>query len=230
MEQTEQEVTLDLKELYELIRSKIYFILSITVGFALIAGIISYFVIPPTFEANTTILIGKAPTTNDQDKVQYDDVLMYEKLSKTYAQIAKSRLVLERTIQSLKKDTTPEVLLRQVTVTPQADTQVMTISVDSGDPYDAMNTANTLSKTFIDEATRLYPTGSVQIIDAAVFPDKPIKPKKLLNVAIAFFLGLMVSVGIVILIDYLDNTIKSETDIERYVDLPIIGIIPKYKE
>ena len=61
-------------------------------------------------------------------------------------------------------------------------------------------------------------------------PEKPIKPKKALNVAIAFFLGLMASVGLTFIIEYMDSTIKTEEDINKYLELPVIGIIPKNAE
>jgi capsular polysaccharide biosynthesis protein len=94
----------------------------------------------------------------------------------------------------------------------------------------AMITVNTLAQVFIDEATRIYPTGNVQIMDYAPLPDIPVSPNKKLNVAIAFLLGIMVSLGIIFLIEYMDNTIKTEDDIEKYLGLPVIGIIPKNLE
>lgn len=103
--------------------------------------------------------------------------MMYQKLVKTYASIAKSRTVVEKTIQKLSKQVTYDEFISSITVTPQPDTQIMDIKVQSKDPKDAMITANTLSQIFLEESMRIYPTGSIQIIDNAVFPDKPVKPK-----------------------------------------------------
>ena len=64
-------------------------------------------------------------------------------------------------------------------------------------------------------------------MDRAIVPINPISPNKKLNLAIAFFLGLMISVGIVFLLEYLDSTIKTESDVEKYLDLPVLGVIPK---
>lgn len=184
---------------------------------------------PPTYEAQVSVLIGKMPD-NQQQQIQYNDVMMYQKLLKTYSEIAKSRLVAESTIKQLNKDLTYEDFSKLITVTPQVDTQIMMLKARSKDPKDAMDTVNALSENFIKEAMRLYPTGNVQIIDSAAMPDKPIKPKKKLNIAIAFVLGLMISFGLVFLFEYMDNTIKTEEDVEKYLDIPVIGIIPKHKE
>lgn len=225
----EQEMTLDLREIFEIIKKRIWIILVITFITTGASGIISFFVIHPTYEANTSIIIGKAPDGQD-DKIQYNDVMMYQKLAKTYGEIAKSRLVAEKTISKLGQDITPEKLLDKITVSPQADTQIMIISAKDKSPQAAADTVNTLAETFISEAMRIYPTGNVQIMDSASVPQNPVSPNKKLNVAIAFFLGIMVSLGVIFLIEYMDNTIKTEEDIEKHLGLPVIGIIPKNLE
>ncbi|WP_341348995.1 YveK family protein [Fervidicella metallireducens] len=106
----------------------------------------------------------------------------------------------------------------------------MEIKAQSKDPQEAANMVNNLVTTFIERAQEVYPTGNVQIVDPAVIPDSPIKPKKVLNLAIAFVLGIMMSLGIVFILEYMDNTIKTEGDVEKYLDLPVIGIIPKNLE
>lgn len=62
-----------------------------------------------------------------------------------------------------------------------------------------------------------------------MIPDKPIKPNKLLNILIAFVAGLMASLGLVFLLEYLDNTVKTSSDIEKLLGIPVLGIIPDYK-
>ena len=66
-------------------------------------------------------------------------------------------------------------------------------------------------------------------MDKAVLPDKPVKPNIKLNIAFAFFIGLMASVGLVFVLEYLDRTIKTEEEVEKYLELPVIATIPRYK-
>ena len=61
-----------------------------------------------------------------------------------------------------------------------------------------------------------------------IVPSSPIKPKKQLNIAIAAFIGIMVGLGIVFLIEYLDNTIKTPEDVQKHVGIPVIGTIPLF--
>jgi uncharacterized protein involved in exopolysaccharide biosynthesis len=69
--------------------------------------------------------------------------------------------------------------------------------------------------------------GNISIIDNALAPDKPIKPRKILNLAIGGILGLMLGVMLVFFLEYMDNTIKNTEDVERILNLPILGVIPK---
>ena len=66
-------------------------------------------------------------------------------------------------------------------------------------------------------------------MDTAVTPDKPVKPNKQLNVMIAFVVGLMAAVGVVFLLEYLDNTIKTTADVEKLLGIPVLGVIPNYE-
>ena len=61
-------------------------------------------------------------------------------------------------------------------------------------------------------------------------PEKPVSPNKKMNIAIAFLLGLMVSVGLVFLLEYLDNTYKTKEQLEKELELPVLGVIPTLDE
>lgn len=76
----------------------------------------------------------------------------------------------------------------------------------------------------INEAMEL---GDIRVIDEARIPKYPIKPNKKLNLAIGGILGLMLGVMLTFFMEYMDNTIKTTEDVERILDLPILGVIPK---
>ncbi|MDO6355951.1 Wzz/FepE/Etk N-terminal domain-containing protein [Caloramator sp. CAR-1] len=225
----EQEMTLDLRELFDILQKRWRLIINITATFVVISIILSFFVLTPVYEAKVTVIVGKEEQ-NTEKRIDYNDIMMYQKLVKTYAGIAKSRTVVERTIKSLNMDIEYEKFLDKLSVTPQPDTQIMDIKFQSKDPKEAMLTANKLTDVFLDESKRIYPTNTIQVMDYAVMPEKPVKPKKLLNIAIAFVLGIMVSFGTIFILEYMDNTIKTENDVEKILELPVIGIIPKQIE
>nr|WP_254908712.1 Wzz/FepE/Etk N-terminal domain-containing protein [Clostridium tyrobutyricum] len=218
-------MTLDLQDFFYIIKKRLKLIVLITLGCAVITGLVSVFLIKPTYEASSSIIVGK-PTNNI--KTDNNDVMMYQNLVKTYAQIAQSDSVAKAALNKLNENITLDQFQKMVSVTPQEGTQILTIKADSKDPNEAAKVVDTMASSFISESKKVFPTGGdIQIMDRAQIPNKPVKPKKTLNVAIAFFLGLIVSVGISFLLEYQDNTIKTEDDIDRYLELPVIGVIPK---
>lgn len=227
----EEEYTLDLRELWKIIRKRLKLILGITAFCVVVTGILSFFVIPPTYEASTSIIIGKAPDEHSTTSQSNDnDIYMYQKLIKTYASIAQSNLVADETAQKLNNDMAGKDIQKAMTVTPEIDTQILDIKSQSKDPVLAQKITNTLAETFITESQKIYPSDNIKVMDAAKLPDKPVKPRKTLNLAIAFFIGLMGSAGLAFMIEYMDNTIKTENDVDKFLQLPVLGVIPKNLE
>lgn len=93
----------------------------------------------------------------------------------------------------------------------------------------AASIANATSAQFSRSVIEIKKVDSVSVVDSAVAPLNPIKPKKLLNILIAFVVGLMTAVGLAFLLEYLDNTIKDSQDVENVLGLPVLGIIPNYE-
>lgn len=222
----EEEITLDLRDLFRVLRKRIKLIALITIICTLASGILSFFVIAPTYEAKTSIIVGKLK--GEEGNLQNNDVIMYQNLIKTYAEIGKSDRVAEAAAIRLNGDYSPSKLKKMITVTPQQGTQILVIKAENQDPQEAARIVDAVSEAFVEESRIVYETGgNISIIDKAKVPENPVKPKKALNVAIAFFIGVMASVGLVFVLEYMDRTIKTEEDVEKYLGLPVIGIIPK---
>lgn len=218
------EITIDLGELFKAVMKKKLLVAGITLSFIIISLFISIFIQKPVYEATTSIIIGKSLDTNAE--YSYNDILLYQKSANTYVQIAKSRTVAQKTIDALGLETSPSAFLSNVQVQNKNDTQVITITISDGSPDEAMNKVNTMAECFIKEASMIYPTGTVQIMDKAILPKAPVKPLPKRNAAIAFALGLMISLGIVFLTVYMDTSIKDEKDVEKHIGLPVMGSIP----
>lgn len=218
------ETELDLRELFIIVRKRILLILIVTLASTLVSAGVSYFVLKPSYKADISVIIGK-PTV-DGKTVSYNDVIMYQKLVKTYGELAKSRTVADHVIQSLGLDITPGQLQGMISVAPKGDTEFITMSVTSGDAELSMKIANQLALSLDRIGQEVKQEDNVQLLDEALLPTGPSSPRPLLNMAIAFFLGLMVSVGIVFLLEYIDSTIKSQDDVEKLIGIPVIGIIP----
>ena len=149
------------------------------------------------------------------------------KYIETYNVILKSPYILDQVIKELDMKTTAGELNSKVNVTQEGESQVVRITVDHNDPAKAVMIANEIAKVFQREISELMRIDNINILSPAELPDNPvpIKPQPVLNMAIAFVVGLMASVGIAFLLEYLDNTIKSEQDIDKLLGLPVLGAV-----
>lgn len=225
-QQYEDEFTIDLRDIFRIVRKRIALVLLIPFVAVVAAALVAMFVLPEVYQASTTLIVGKAPT---QQQIVYNDIMLNRQLVKTYKQIAHSNKVMEPVIRELKLDLTPERLRSAVDVTQLGDTEIIKVSVEHTDPYVAMVVTNSVARSFIANIVDIMQVDNVSVVDEARLPQHPIKPQKKLIVAVAGVLGLMSSLLLVFLLEYLDNTIKTPTDVERYLDLPVLAAIPRFR-
>lgn len=225
-----EENTISLQEIAYALKKGWKLIALITIGATLISAILSFFVIKPQYEASTKLFIGKQES-QDNNAYNNNDVMMYQQLMKTYAELAKTSDLVTKAVSNagLNYDSKEiKGILENLTVTPSADTQILDLKYKGRNPKEVLEVTEAINNEFIAESKKLIPNGNIQIIQAPQLPEHPVSPNKKLNIIIAFVLGLMVGVGVVLLLEYLDNTFKSREELEKTLDLPIIGAIPDY--
>lgn len=223
-----EEQVIRLDELFEALKKRWLMIVTITLIATIISAALSFFVIKPKYEASTKVFIGKDEGENQA--YNQNDVLMYQKLMKTYSEAIKTKDLVSRSLQGTSLELKPEAVLANLTVSPVADTQILQIKYKSNNPQEAKVVIQELTDEFIKTSKELVPNGNIKTIEEVQLPEKPVSPNKKMNIAIAFLLGLMVSMGLAFLLEFLDNTFKSKEELERELDIPVIGVIPTVKE
>lgn len=219
-----EEQVISLSEIFEALKKRWIMIVAITLTATLISGLISFFVIDPVYETSTKVFIGKEES--DETAYNTNDIQMYQKLLQTYAQAIKTRDLVGRAIDKLSYDLEENNVIGALTVTPVTDTQILQINYKSKDPKEAKDVLKSVTQEFIKTSKELVHNGNVKIIEEVQLPENPVSPNKKMNIAIAFLLGLMVSVGLVFLLEYLDNTYKNKEQLEKELDIPVLGAIP----
>lgn len=195
-------------------------VLCVSVGF-----FTAFFVIQPSYEASVSIIVGNSSTSGT--KLDYDELMLYQKLVKTYCAIAKTSTVAEKTIEKLGLNISTDDFERLITVVPEADTQIFDIKVRASSKKQSVEIIDALSQVFIDEVKNTYPSDSIKIMDKVKASDNPISPNKKLYLVISAFVGLVLSIIIIMIKEYSDNTLKTEEDVENNLDYQVIGIIPR---
>lgn len=221
------EESISIEEIINILLKRWKMILSITLLATLTAGIISFFVIAPKYEASTKVFIGKEKTDSKDQNYNNSDIQMYQQLLKTYAEVIKTNALVEKAINAKDFDLNPKDVLNDLTVTPAANTQILEIKYISKDRNLSKEVLDSITNEFIKTSTDLIPNGNVKIVEPAELPENPASPNKKLNIAIAFLLGLMISVGLAFLLEFLDSTFKSKEQLEQILGVPVIGAIPE---
>ncbi|WP_298202068.1 Wzz/FepE/Etk N-terminal domain-containing protein [Desulfosporosinus sp.] len=223
---------IELLQYWDVLRKRWMIVVALPLIAALTSGVISFFVIKPVYQSSTTLIVGKKASEPGQDAAKNleNSVLQAnQQLAKTYAMIAQSRTVEQNVIKDLNLPLTVEELDSMISINPVKTTEILEIQVTNTNSELAASIANTMAQEFTKAVIEIKKVDSVSIVDTAVIPDKPIKPRKTLNVLIAFVVGLMTSLGLVFLLEYLDNTVKTSSDVEKLLGIPVLGIIPDYE-
>jgi capsular polysaccharide biosynthesis protein len=218
------EETISLRELFYTLRKRIWLIISITVIATLLSGIYSFYLATPIYSSSTQLLVNKEKS--DQP-LYIGEIQTNLQLMNTYNVIIKSPAILDLVVKELDLGQTSDQLNSMITVGSEKDSQVLNITVQNPDPTVATDIANTTAKVFQDEIVKIMNVDNVSILAKAKAKENPspIKPQPVLNIAIALVVGLMLGVGLSFLLEYLDNTIKNEMDVEKVLGLPVLGAI-----
>lgn len=191
---------------------------------AITAGLISLFLLQPVYSASTTLWVIK---DGSSAQLTLADVQLSRNLTKTYAEVAKSRSVMQDVINNLGlKDVTVQELQEKLAVTPVRDTEILSFTVEDRDPVMAAALADGVAVAFMGQIRTFMKVENVSVVDQALVPIDPIKPRPLINVALATVLGGMAALGLAFLLEYLDTSVKTPDDVVRHLGLPVIGVIP----
>lgn len=218
------------KEFINIIKRKKLFIISAILISGFLASLVSFYFIKPNFIVGTSIIIGKTKGTNaENDQSQFNNILFYQNLLKTYSEIVTSNTVAQSASKKLNFTLDASQIQHLIKVTPKDNTQIFNISAQGESPEQALIILNAVSESFIEQAVSIYPLVNMDILDKAELSSATNINSKGLIFFVVFFIGIMTSVGIIFLIEYFDVTIKNEKDIEKYLGLKVIGSIPKYR-
>ncbi|OIJ11254.1 capsular biosynthesis protein [Anaerobacillus alkalilacustris] len=223
------EETISLKELFETIKKRILMIIAITVIAVGISALFSYLILTPIYQSSTQFLV--THSNSEQQAISQGDIRTNLELINTYNDIIKSPIILDKVSDELQLNRSTNVLNSQITVGTRNNSQVVSITVQDPEPALAVQIANTVASVFQREIVSIMNVDNVSILSEAKLPENPspIKPNPMLNMAIAFVVGLMAAVGLAFLLEFLDNTIKTEKDIEKHLGLSVIGAIPTFE-
>lgn len=221
----DDEVTIDLMELFSALWAKKTIIILSAVFMALVAFVGTKMFVTPKYTSVTKLFV-MAKNDDTSASATYTDLQTGSMLTKDYMELVKSRPVLEKTISKLKLDVTPEELAGMITTETPTDTRIMSISVTDDDPKEAKQIADTLRKAVSVQITEIMSADSVNTVEEGNLPTSPSSPNVKKNMMLGALLGLVISMGFIVLISILDDTVKTPDDVEKYLGLNVLTAIP----
>ncbi|UTH15992.1 YveK family protein [Macrococcus epidermidis] len=220
------EEVIDLKEILEILKKNLKLILGLAITFALIAGLVSYFLIKPTYQSESQVIVNQkgknADVYNNPGEVQTNLQLI-----NTYSQMINSKVIRKQVVDELNLDTSEKTLQPMISVTSEAESQLMKINVSGPDKKQTAEIANALAEIAQKEVKRVMGVDNLSIFSKADVDEQtaPIKPKKLMNIIVAGLLGLILGTAIAFLRSMLDTRLNTEEKVEKYIGLPTLGKI-----
>lgn len=221
------EIEIDLLEVFGVLFSRAWLIFGAGLLLALAGFLISRYLITPVYESTTKIYI---LNKTENASITYSDVQMGTQLTKDYAELIGSRYVLEKVIEERSLSMEYDELYKKISVETPSDTRIVSITVESTEPLQAMEVADCIREVASTHIQNVMDIDAVNIVEPANFPTDKARPSCLKWALAGGILGCFL-VSAVLLIRYLlDDTIKSSEDVERYLNLSTLALIPMAEE
>lgn len=218
--------TIDLLELFYALKAKWMILLAATIIGAVASVFVTVFMITPMYRSEARIYV----LTKETTLTSLADLQIGSQLTQDYKELVNSRPVLEAVIDKCNLDMSYKTLLKKVTVSNPANTRILNLTVTDPDPKMAKlivdEIANTSSE-YIGEIMEMIPP---KIIEYGVVESKPFSPSKSKNVLKGAMLFFMAAAGLICAGVILDDSIHGEDDVQKYLDLPVLAVIPKVNE
>lgn len=192
-----------------------------------ISGIITFFVISPTYSSQTQMI---AQLPKDQ-KEAANDINTNLMMINTYKDLIKSNMVTSAAADVLNKDyhynLSAGAVRDAVEVSQEENSQMFTIKATAATPNEARDIANVVAKEFQSKASKVMKVDKVSITSKAVANGMPVSPNYVLNLVIGVVAGFIVGLLLMIISSFRDTTIKDEEWISDNLGITILGAIPE---
>lgn len=221
---------LDLKDLFTVFWEKKAQIILIVLIFAVIGIAYTYFLVEPEYKAKTKLVLTQSLEGTEDGAITQADITLNSKLVSTYGELIKTDNILQTVVDNINN---PEITINSiknnVSVESVKSTELLEISVTNADPNYAATIANEIAKVFCEKVIEIYNISNTYILDRAVPTKTPYNINHTKDIVIFAFIGVVVAAVYVLIANMLDNTVKTEQDVEKTTGLMVLTAIPDYE-
>lgn len=222
MEYRNREDEIDLKELFFALKKKAWLIIVAGLLMGCIAAGWSKFMMTPMYSSTSSVLVLSKETT----LTSLADLQLGSQLANDYKVLISSRPVLEEVIENLDLSMGYKQLEAALTVQNPTDTRILNLTVSNPDPILACEIADELaevSSAYIGDKMEVTPPKVIETGEVALYPNSPnIKRNTLMGV----LAGVVIAAGIITVLNMMNDTVRTEEDIARYLNLSTFAVVP----
>lgn len=217
------EMEIDLLQIFRVILAKIWMILIVGAVIGILAFAGTKLLITPMYQATAKLYIINRQNSNT---TTYNDLISSTQIVKDYQVLVKSQPVVSQVLTNLNIDMSEEALIGEITCAIESDSRVLSITVTDADPYMAKKFVDQIADVSSEQITSVMKIEGVSIIEYGKVPSSPSSPNVYRNTLIGLLAGIIVSMAYVVIKFMVDDTIKSSEDMEKYLGISTLALIP----
>ena len=190
-------------------------------------GSYTKFLVTPQYSASSTMYILSSATTISGGGVS---LALSERLAADFLILAKSRPVLEEVADRVGEGVTAGMLAGSVTVANPEGSHLLKVTVTNADPKLAKKIADTMASVVAKQIAEVMDTDKPNLMESAVEPVAPISPNLIKNTVMGGVIGAALAVAAMILLYMLDDTVKDEEDVKKYLGVNTLATFPERRK
>lgn len=223
----ERTVEIDIWSLISACWRRVWLIVACAVIAGAVALCYTLFFVTPLYEASATFYVNNS-STGANTSISSSDLSTAQRLVATYVNIIKSDTVLDKVIEEGKLDLTAPQLRKLMDAESVEETEMFKVFISHPDPNMAAQIANAIAAVAPTEIQNIMIGSATKVIDYAKVPQEPYSPSTIKNTVLGGLVGFVLAVAVVVAQQLLDRRIKTEEDLTRIANMPVLGVIPDF--
>lgn len=217
-----EEIEIDLVELLYYLRSRLWAIILSGIIVASIFGLVSSFLITPMYASSTKLYI----LTKSTSITSLADIQLGTQLTQDYMVLIKSRPVITKVIENLELTMSYEEMADIITISNPSNTRILEIRAEYPNAFVATQIVDELAEVSVTQIAEIMDTEEPSIVEKAYTSNVPTSPNTTKNTILGGLLGVILAAGIFSVLHLMDDTVKTSEEIEKYLGLSTLGMIP----
>ena len=216
-----EEIEINLAELFQVLKEHLHIIIISTLICAILVGAFTIFFVKKQY-ASTARIFPK-PEVNE-GVVDYSQINSNNSMTKNYVALLGGNNIQSKVAKELNVDSSA------LSISNETDTQIISISATTTDPQLSKKIVDTTVNVFTNEVKETLNINNITTVDDAKLQTSPVSPSVPKNIVIGGLVGAILSIGIIFIRFMLDNRLHTKEDVEKYLEIPNLGVIPYFED